>query len=49
VTGVKNNERFEAVGGILRAERNFSLSRDFSGGTNLKRQREIPLRAQNSA
>ena len=37
------------LGGILRAERNFSLSCDFSGGTNEKRQRKIPLRAQNSA
>ena len=34
---------------ILRAERNFFLSCDFSGGNNQKRQREIPLHAENSA
>jgi hypothetical protein len=33
----------------LGPRRNFSLSCDFSGGTNYKRQREIPLRAKNSA
>jgi hypothetical protein len=31
-----------SLGGIFRAERNFSLSCDFSGKTNWKRQREIP-------
>jgi hypothetical protein len=36
------------LGGILRAERNFSLSCDFSSGDK-KRQRKIPLRAQNFA
>jgi hypothetical protein len=44
--------RFKAglpLGGTFRAERNFSLSCDFSGGTNQKRQRETPLRAENSA
>ena len=37
------------LGGILRVERNFSLSFLISSTREITRQRKIPLRAQNSA
>jgi hypothetical protein len=37
------------LGGILRAERNFSLSFLISSTREITIQREIPLRAKNSA
>ena len=37
------------LGGILRAERNFSLSFLISSTREITGQRKIPLRAQNSA
>jgi hypothetical protein len=37
------------LGGILRAERNLSLSFLISSTREITRQRKIPLRAQNSA
>ena len=49
---VMNGKAYKAgfpLGGILRAERNFSLSFLISSTREITRQRKIPLRAQNSA
>jgi hypothetical protein len=40
---------FHELGGILRAERNFSLSFLISSTREITRQKEIPLRAKKSA